>query len=87
MQDMTNVPNPHQETLRYGFFDGAAVLKRIRADTETTRAVLPGLKIAVMVTHLNETGGELKGEMKLSEFIRGFDRVYLSDCPYFAAFP
>lgn len=80
--DRTNVPNPHQQTLRYGLFDGPAVLSRIRADREATRKVLPEATAAALVTHLNETGGELRGNIKVAEFIRHFDRAYLSDSPW-----
>ena len=80
--DRTNLPNPHQQTLRYGMFDGPAVLKRVKNDLEKTRRVLPGAAAAVLVTHLNETGGELKGSMKLKEFTENFDRVLLSDSPW-----
>ncbi len=79
--DRTNVPNPHQQSIRYGFFDGPAVLARTGADRKATQAVLPGVKSAVMVTHLNETGGELKGNMTLQQFTGHFDRVYLSEDP------
>lgn len=84
MIDRTNVPNPHQLSLRYGMFDGESVLKRVRQDLETTRSVLPDVKSAVMVTHLNETSNRLTGAMCLEEFIASFDSFFLSDCPCFA---
>ncbi len=59
LEDRTNVPNPHQLTLRYGFFDGTAVRARVKADLEATRCILPEAESAVLVTHLNETGGAL----------------------------
>lgn len=80
--DRTNMPNPHQQTLRYGLFDGPAVLRRVKADLEETRRVLPEARPAVLVTHLNETEGELKGRMKLAEFLPRFDRALLSDSPW-----
>ncbi len=79
--DRTNVPNPHQDTLRYGWFDGEAVLKRVRADLSASRRILPAASCAVLVTHLNETGGELRGGMELENFTSFFDRVLLSDSP------
>ena len=82
IRDRTNVPNPHQQTLRYGLFDEKAVMKRVRADLEKTREVLPGAVSAMLVTHLNETGGSLKGETRLEDLTAKFDRVYLSDCPW-----
>ena len=82
MEDRTNIPNPHQQSLRYGLFDGNAVLERVSADLEASRAVLPRVKTAVLVTHLNETGNILTGEMPLEEFTAAFDRAVLSDCPW-----
>ena len=82
IRDRTNRPNPHQQTLRYGMFDGPAVLKRVRNDLEKTRDILPQAKTALLMTHLNETGGETKGNMKLKEFVRSFERVLLSDSPW-----
>ena len=80
--DRTNTPNPHQQTLRYAPFDGPAVLARVRADLEASRAVLPGAAASVLVTHLNETKGQLKGNLPLSGFLACFDRAYGSDCPW-----
>ena len=82
IRDRTNVPNLHQQTLRYGLFDAQAVMKRVRADMEKTREVLPGATSAVLVTHLNETGGGLKGDMRLEDLAARFDRAYLSACPW-----
>ena len=82
LRDLTNVPNPHQDTLRYGSFDGPAILRRVRADLTESRRILPAVSAAALVTHLNETGGELRGEMKLEDFAPHFDRVLLSDSPY-----
>ena len=82
MRDRTNVPNPHQQTLRYGTFDGKAVLGRVAADLAATRRVLPGARSAVLVTHLNETGGELFGDMTLGAVAAHFDAAYGSDRPW-----
>ncbi len=82
MIDRTNVPNPHQQSLRYGLFDGGAVLARIRADLTNAREVLPGASAGIAVTHLNETEGKLAGDMTLEDFTAGFDRVCLSDRPW-----
>ena len=82
MRDMTNVPNPHQQQLRYGLFDAQAVLARVRADAEAARLVLPEARTAILVTHLNETDGELTGGAGLADFTAHFDRVYLSDQPW-----
>ena len=79
MTDRTNVPNPHQQALRYGLFDGKAVRKRILRDLSETRKILPEVRASIMITHLNETGGKLTGNERLEDFIRGFDRCLLSD--------
>ena len=85
IRDRTNTPNPHQQTLRYGLFDGKALMKRVTADLKASRTVLPGATSAVMVTHLNETGGCLKGDMVLEDLASRFDRAMISDCPWDAA--
>ena len=82
MTDRTNIPNPHQQTLRYGFFDPEAVLARVRADRTETRTVLPDASSSVLVTHLNETGGKLACQTPLEAFAACFDRAYVSDCPW-----
>ena len=82
MEDRTNVPNPHQERLRYGWFDARRVRKRIFGDLEASRRVLPGIKARLTVTHLNETGGKLAGADRLDEMKKGFDFITLSDSPY-----
>lgn len=80
--DLTNVPNPHQEVLRYGRFDADGVLARVQADLRLTREILPGAIPAALVTHLNETGGEMTGDMRLADFTAHFDCAYLSDSPW-----
>lgn len=55
MQDLTNVPNPHQGTIRYGILDETALLRRIREDYDSER--LPAAcrkRITLAVTHVNE---------------------------------
>ena len=80
--DRTNVPNPHQQTLRYGRFDGPAVLARVGADLACTRKVLPGARSVALITHLNETGGILAGDMALEDFAARFDRAFISRTPW-----
>ena len=82
MTDRTNVPNPHQHCLRYGFFDTNAVLARTMADLKETRNVLPEAVSAVVITHLNETGGKLACEGSMNAFIAHFDRSYTSSIPW-----
>ena len=82
MTDRTNVPNPHQQTVRYGHFDPEAVLARVEADRQATRQVLPGAVCAAVVTHLNETDGKLDCETPLRDFTACFDRACLSFSPW-----
>ena len=55
MQDLTNVPNPHQGSMRYGKLDGKMLMKRIREDYDS--AYFPAkhqVRRTLAVTHLNE---------------------------------
>ena len=82
--DLTNMPNPYQQTLRYGTFEAGEVLSRIRADREATRQLLPQARFSALVTHLNETGGEIFGNTTLREYAAHFDRVWISASKYSA---
>lgn len=82
--DLTNMPNPYQQTIRYGAFDAGEVLSRIRADREATGQLLPDARFSAMVTHLNETGGDFFGNTDLREYASHFDRVWISDNKYSA---
>ncbi|MBE5779532.1 MAG: adenylosuccinate synthetase [Clostridiales bacterium] len=82
MEDRTNVPNPHQQSLRYGLFDAQAVLERTSADTMRSRQVIPALHTTILITHLNETAGQLTGSMPLGDFVRHFDQALYSYDPY-----
>ena len=60
MVDLTNVPNPHQGTMRYGLIDRKALLKRIREDFDSEN--LPSefeMKRTLAVTHTNEFTSEI----------------------------
>lgn len=82
MEDRTNVPNPHQHSLRYGFFDEHALMERIEADRTASRQVLPGLRTALLITHLNETGGRLAGQGEIPSLENAFDRLLVSSSPW-----
>ena len=82
MQDLTNVPNPHQETLRYGLMDTKALVERTQRDLSESRALLPELKSAILLTHLNETGGLLAGGESTEVLTKCFDEAYLSFSPF-----
>lgn len=53
MYDKTNVPNPFQDTLRYGYMNLEDLDKRITDDSKN----IPNAKISIAATHLNETDG------------------------------
>ncbi len=60
MVDLTNVPNPHQGTIRYGRLEEKALLKRIREDFDSER--LPAkchIRRTLAVTHKNEYPGSV----------------------------
>ena len=60
MTDLTNVPNPHQGTIRYGKPDARKVLRQIREDYDSER--LPEeyrTRRTLAVTHTNEYKSEL----------------------------
>lgn len=56
MVDLTNLPNPWQGTLRYGFLDN--FMERITEDAKN----IPDGILSVAVTHLNETNGMIWGK-------------------------
>lgn len=77
--DITNMPNPYQQTIRYGWFDADAVVARIAADRAAAKAILPDVTATVMVTHMNETDGKLFGSSKtVQQLAEAFDRLYIS---------
>ena len=53
MEDLTNVPNLHQDTLRYGKLNVKELHERCQADIKT--AGLPCQK-TLAITHMNECG-------------------------------
>ena len=55
MADLTNVPNPHQGTIRYGKHDTKAFLRRIKEDYDSMK--LPEgfhKRMSIALTHVNE---------------------------------
>lgn len=49
MEDLTNVPNPHQGTLRYGWLDFEDLVDRVKNDSKGVKGF-----ISLAVTHQNE---------------------------------
>ena len=54
MIDMTNVPNPFQDTLRYGYLNGSELNKRCVADAASISGVKFTIIPTIAVTHINE---------------------------------
>lgn len=76
MEDLTNVPNPHQGTLRYGKINVSELLNRIQKD-------FPGRKdwnVSLAVTHENEVSEIFKSvdEFKIDGLKSNFDIIYRS---------
>lgn len=70
MEDKTNVPNPCQGSIRYGFLDANELVERINADMSSIGD--NSYKVSLAVTHINEfENNELLN-------LNGFDAKYLS---------
>lgn len=84
MEDRTNVPNPYQEKLRYGWMEAEALKKRILRDYQDS-AVFAGVSerdclLSLAVTHRNETNGFFAGADGNFEICAGYaSRIYSSD--------
>lgn len=72
MQDLTNVPNPHQGTLRYAKLEEESLKERILKDFEPARQY--GAKLSLAVTHKNEYDYAFSDQFK-----RNFDYIYYSN--------
>lgn len=72
MQDLTNVPNPHQGTLRYAKLVEKSLEERILKDFEPARKY--GAKLSLAITHENEYDYVFSNTFK-----KNFDYIYYSD--------
>ena len=72
MQDLTNIPNPHQGTLRYAKLNEKSLEERILNDFEPARQY--GAKLSLAVTHKNEYDYAFSDQFK-----RNFDYIYYSN--------
>lgn len=72
MQDLTNIPNPHQGALRYAKLDEDLLKERILKDFISMRKY--GAKISLAVTHKNEYDYVFSDTFK-----KNFDYIYYSD--------
>lgn len=71
IQDLTNIPNPHQGTLRYAKLDEKSLIERILKDFEPFQKEA---NISLAITHTNEHDIVLSDESKQS-----FDYIYYSN--------
>ena len=76
IEDKTNVPNPYQDTIRYGRMDVDAVLKRIEKDQSF---ITNGVRNLV-VTHCNYRQLTKEEKGKIEAF--GFKNVLFVDKPW-----
>lgn len=76
MEDLTNVPNPHQGTLRYGKMNVSGLINRIQKDFSSRK----DWKISLSITHGNEVSGifESVDSFETNELKRQFDSIYRS---------
>ena len=76
MEDLTNVPNPHQGTLRYGKLDVYELIGRIHKDFSGRN----DWKLSLAATHRNEVDSLFKSvdSIGLSDLKKCFGSIYLS---------
>lgn len=72
MVDLTNIPNPHQGTLRYAKLDLDKLQNRVQEDFKPMKKY--GAKLSLAITHYNEYHDMYHHKKPLK-----FDYVYLSD--------
>lgn len=82
--DLTNVPNPYQDTIRYGKLDNDLLIKTINRDLSKIPSELK-YKTSLTITHVNETGNKIistKKDITVDEFVKDFENkfsnIYLS---------
>ena len=80
-EDKTNIPNPWQGTMRFGYLDIEKMLARIDNDKEPKYPI----KYTLMITHANETNWNFlvkKGKIPIGTFKNKhtflFDKIYVS---------
>lgn len=79
--DKTNVPNPHQDSIRYGKFDFASFKERVTRDLKNVHDIVPiedwhSITPSIFVTHLNYT------DFNFNEIGTIFNKYYKSADPY-----
>lgn len=76
MEDLTNVPNPHQGTIRYGKMDVSELISRINKDFSGRK----GWELSLAITHRNEVDllFESVNSVGLSELEKCFGSLYFA---------
>lgn len=82
IEDITNVNNEYQDSIRYGLFDKNEFEDRVCADMQKSEQIYANFKSSVFVTHLNYTHDNLMGNCKLDDIEKLFDITYLSGLKY-----
>lgn len=77
IEDMTNVPNPYQDTLRYGLVNINELVRNIRNDLEHAVKHHIQCRVAISVTCLDQLDGEVRcfldgveQNMQVNDFVR-----------------
>lgn len=76
MEDLTNMPNPHQGTLRYGKMNVSELIKRIQKDFLS----MEGWEFSLSITHGNEVSGifESIDKFRIEDLKQKFNIIYRS---------
>lgn len=76
MEDLTNVPNPHQGTLRYGKIDVSELVRRIQKDFSERR----NWKLSISITHEDEVSEifDSVDNFGMKDLKQNFDIIYQS---------
>ena len=75
MFDHTNLPNPHQGTLRYGFIDADGIMERVSEDFQLLNEQYPyNSTCTLAITHVNEYVDDNMWNLNYE-----FEKTYISD--------
>lgn len=80
--DITNCYNDYQHTIRYGMFDYNEFINRVQTDIQRAKSKIDGIKVSIMVTHLNYTDNEIAGNCTIKDLSNYFDAIYLSNTKF-----
>lgn len=77
IQDVTNIDNTFQGSIRYGLFDEQEFFHRVNNDFNKSRQIRSDIKRSLFLTHLNYTDG-LTGGCEVEKIKLQFDALYYS---------